>query len=114
MPDTVPGRCRGAGVAGAGGVVRRASTTRRWAALYFGLQVVSVSWGLAVGRRTATSSGATTWDLVTRYVNDPWRVVSTTGSPGTSSASALNGAPWVVRWPAMPEFPGWPGSAVPG
>ena len=65
-PPTDPAGPVGTGVAAAGGPTSRASTTRRWAALYFGVQVVSVSCGVAVGSSTATSSGATTSDRVTR------------------------------------------------
>ena len=104
----------GAGVVAAGGPVSRASTTRRSAALYFGVHVVNVSCGEVVGSSTATSSGDTTNERVTRYVNVPWSVVTETTSPGPSSPSPLKGAPCVVRWPATAALPDWPGRAVPG
>ena len=35
-------------------------------------------------------------------------------SPGASSSTRKNGAPCVVRWPAIAALPIWPGSGVPG
>jgi hypothetical protein len=37
-----------------------------------------------------------------------------TGSPRRSWSIFLNGAPYVVRWPAMAVVPGSPGSGVSG
>ena len=49
----------------AAGVINRAMTMRRWAALYFGVQVVRVNREFAVGASTERSSGDTTSDRVT-------------------------------------------------
>ena len=86
----------------------------RWAALKRGLQVVSVSRFSSDGRRTSFCVGFTTFFSRTLYVNSPWRVVTWIRSPASSSSVRKNGAPYVVRWPAMAALPGCPGSGVVG
>ncbi|MCZ7524972.1 MAG: hypothetical protein M5U14_00420 [Acidimicrobiia bacterium] len=71
-PDPSTGVVGGAAVGSSlASVSRRAFTTRRSAAEYFGWQVVSVRVGSAVASSTSTALGFTTKLSVTRYVKVP-------------------------------------------